>query len=341
MPGIFGGPFHIWEEKHREKRPNESRLDLLRKWVETLIKAKEVRSERDFFGRTLCGVSPYHHFSDDDIALLKQIAKDAGQLTDVDDMVSSMVREHKIADEEFKHWQKLQELVKELNTLSPRVPELEAQLEIQHQKLVELKEEIQQQRELAKLCEAERQSMEKCLDDERKQFESQLHQQRELAKLHEAERQSMEKRLDDERKQLSQLHHSPPDEYCDMIFTLELMKDPVVAADGFTYERKSIEQWFQTKNTSPNTGAALQHKNLIPNNSLRSQINQWNEKPSSTSVLVDAVGTAVDKAVTAGVSAVSAGVASINPRSVVSVGTAGVASINRRSTKRWDDCVIC
>ena len=159
MPGTFGGPFPEWEKGHSAKRPSESRRTLLEKWVSTLIKVKEVRSERNFFGGTFCGVSPYYHFSDDDIALLKQIARDAGQFTAVDDMVSSMVSEHKIADEEFKLCQKLQELVKELNTLSPRVPELEAQLEIQNQKLVELKKEIQQQRELAKLCEAERQSM--------------------------------------------------------------------------------------------------------------------------------------------------------------------------------------
>jgi hypothetical protein len=45
--------------------------------------------------------------------------------------------------------------------------------------------------------------------------------------------------------------------------------DPVVAADGFTYERASIERWFSDgKRTSPHTGAVLPNKILIPNRDL-------------------------------------------------------------------------
>lgn len=34
----------------------------------------------------------------------------------------------------------------------------------------------------------------------------------------------------------------------------EMMSDPVVAADGVTYERESIHKWFQKHNTSPVRG---------------------------------------------------------------------------------------
>ncbi len=50
------------------------------------------------------------------------------------------------------------------------------------------------------------------------------------------------------------------------------MVDPVVAADGHTYERHAIQRWFQTSNRSPLTGAVLAHLELVPNYSLLSSI---------------------------------------------------------------------
>jgi len=61
--------------------------------------------------------------------------------------------------------------------------------------------------------------------------------------------------------------------YCPI--TLELMTDPVIAADGHTYERSAIEDWFQNCGaapSSPKTNASLPHKGLIPNHALRSLI---------------------------------------------------------------------
>jgi hypothetical protein len=53
----------------------------------------------------------------------------------------------------------------------------------------------------------------------------------------------------------------------------DVMKDPVVAADGQTYERRCIEEHFdQHGRISPMTNAALDHAFLNPNNRLRSQI---------------------------------------------------------------------
>ena len=54
------------------------------------------------------------------------------------------------------------------------------------------------------------------------------------------------------------------------------MRDPVVCADGHTYDRPNIQQWFAGGNdTSPNTGARLPHLNLVPNHALRNSIEDF------------------------------------------------------------------
>lgn len=50
------------------------------------------------------------------------------------------------------------------------------------------------------------------------------------------------------------------------------MRDPVVAADGHTYDRAAIQHWLSAHHTSPLTGAALPHRHLTPNYALRSLI---------------------------------------------------------------------
>ena len=68
----------------------------------------------------------------------------------------------------------------------------------------------------------------------------------------------------------------PPAEYLCPI-TMMTMVDPVVTADGQTYERSAIEGWLLTRNTSPATGAVLRHKELAPNFALRKAIETWEE----------------------------------------------------------------
>ena len=54
--------------------------------------------------------------------------------------------------------------------------------------------------------------------------------------------------------------------------THELMRDPVVTADGMTYERTAIERWLIQHDTSPLTGTRLPHTQVIPNVLMRSVI---------------------------------------------------------------------
>ncbi|MCO5562165.1 hypothetical protein L7F22_015791 [Adiantum nelumboides] len=57
----------------------------------------------------------------------------------------------------------------------------------------------------------------------------------------------------------------------------EIMQNPCIAADGFTYERDAIKIWLEEHDTSPMTNLVLSHKALIPNFSLVSDIQEWNE----------------------------------------------------------------
>jgi serine/threonine protein kinase len=68
----------------------------------------------------------------------------------------------------------------------------------------------------------------------------------------------------------------PPAEYLCPI-NMTTMADPVVTADGQTYERSAIERWLRTRNTSPATGAVLPHKELAPNFALRQAIETWED----------------------------------------------------------------
>lgn len=63
--------------------------------------------------------------------------------------------------------------------------------------------------------------------------------------------------------------------------TMETMKDPVIAADGHTYERGAMEEWLSKNNTSPITNEILGHKLLTPNRILQSIIKRRNEEDFS------------------------------------------------------------
>jgi hypothetical protein len=52
------------------------------------------------------------------------------------------------------------------------------------------------------------------------------------------------------------------------------MVEPVVAADGHTYERVAIQRWLATSDKSPMTGSILIHKELVPNYGLMSSVRE-------------------------------------------------------------------
>lgn len=71
--------------------------------------------------------------------------------------------------------------------------------------------------------------------------------------------------------------------------TQELLYDPVVAADGHTYERAAIVEWLKTSNRSPNTNEALQNKNLVPNVTVRGLARKWAEENGVTIPVLPAI----------------------------------------------------
>ncbi|XP_057980034.1 U-box domain-containing protein 33 isoform X1 [Malania oleifera] len=73
----------------------------------------------------------------------------------------------------------------------------------------------------------------------------------------------------------SEEHKQIPPYFICPIFQ-EVMQDPHVAADGFTYEAEAIRGWLDSGNdTSPMTNHKLAHCNLVPNQAIRSAIQEW------------------------------------------------------------------
>ncbi|BDA41676.1 probable U-box domain-containing protein 37 at C-terminar half [Coccomyxa sp. Obi] len=62
-----------------------------------------------------------------------------------------------------------------------------------------------------------------------------------------------------------------PDAFCCPI-THDVLRDPVVACDGYSYERDAIKDWLRKHDTSPMTNEKLESKHLIPNLALRAAI---------------------------------------------------------------------
>ncbi|XP_048455515.1 WD repeat, SAM and U-box domain-containing protein 1 isoform X1 [Rhincodon typus] len=68
-----------------------------------------------------------------------------------------------------------------------------------------------------------------------------------------------------------------PDEFLCPI-SREIMTDPVIASDGYSYEREAIESWINTKKrTSPMTNKPLETSLITPNRTLKMAIDRWIE----------------------------------------------------------------
>jgi len=57
--------------------------------------------------------------------------------------------------------------------------------------------------------------------------------------------------------------------------SFKLMKTPVVAEDGFSYEKTEIETWLQKSATSPMNRSPIVNKNLYKNTALAVAIQAW------------------------------------------------------------------
>ncbi|CAH8381628.1 unnamed protein product [Eruca vesicaria subsp. sativa] len=69
----------------------------------------------------------------------------------------------------------------------------------------------------------------------------------------------------------------PAHYYCPIL--KEIMEDPQIAADGFTYEGKAIRAWIQNnQSVSPVTKNRLRHCELTPNHTLKSAIQEWRSR---------------------------------------------------------------
>ena len=78
-------------------------------------------------------------------------------------------------------------------------------------------------------------------------------------------------------KRLKASVHVPDGYVCPI--TVEVMEDPCIAADGNSYERRAIQAWFDRgKRTSPKTNEELPHTFLVPNNNLKSAIQDFLEE---------------------------------------------------------------
>jgi hypothetical protein len=77
-----------------------------------------------------------------------------------------------------------------------------------------------------------------------------------------------------EEQQQQQQQVAPPPALFLCPLTHEVMEDPVVAQDGYTYERAMITQWQARSCRSPMTNQPM-GRALLPNHALRSSIQEW------------------------------------------------------------------
>lgn len=70
--------------------------------------------------------------------------------------------------------------------------------------------------------------------------------------------------------------YAPGHYFCPIL--QEIMEDPYIAADGFTYEYEAIKAWLKRQKVSPVTKLRLQHFTLTPNHALLSAIQEWRSR---------------------------------------------------------------
>ncbi|XP_043851609.1 WD repeat, SAM and U-box domain-containing protein 1 isoform X2 [Dromiciops gliroides] len=85
------------------------------------------------------------------------------------------------------------------------------------------------------------------------------------------------RKIEELKVKVKSLSSGIPDEFLCPI-TRELMKEPVIASDGYSYEKEAIENWIsKKKRTSPMTNLVLPSLILTPNRTLKMAIDRWLE----------------------------------------------------------------
>ena len=78
----------------------------------------------------------------------------------------------------------------------------------------------------------------------------------------------------EQQRKSNRLSCNPPRQFMCPI-TRQLMRQPVVASDGHSYEFLAISKWLEGFIRSPMTGQEMTSKIIIPNFSLKSLIDEW------------------------------------------------------------------
>ncbi|PWA88505.1 U-box domain-containing protein kinase family protein [Artemisia annua] len=82
---------------------------------------------------------------------------------------------------------------------------------------------------------------------------------------------------DEAQRTTSMARTTPPNHFICPILK-DVMIDPCVAADGYTYDRRAIEKWFEESDNSPMTNLPLTSRSLTPNYTLFSAIMEWKSR---------------------------------------------------------------
>ena len=289
MPAAFGGTFAEYALK-KSAHPGATRTKVLLGWVKNLAKLRE-----EFKQKIRTVLPPYHHFDASDIAIIETIARDGRYSKEVASEFLILLQEIYSRNREIQPFNEgLSELrtnaeeLKRLERQSEEIAQQKALIVQQRESLVQQRESLVQQRELlAQQRELLAQQKDLLVQQHQElalQYQELTLQQQEFSQQQQEFSQQQQehkqrKKLFDKKQQLHQnVEVVDPEIFMDNIFTLDVMEEPVIAIDGFTYEKRCILEWFRTKITSPSTGAVLSSTNLIPNHSLKSQINHWREQ---------------------------------------------------------------
>mmetsp|Transcript_15948 Transcript_15948/g.29199 ORF Transcript_15948/g.29199 Transcript_15948/m.29199 type:complete len:265 (+) Transcript_15948:242-1036(+) len=102
-----------------------------------------------------------------------------------------------------------------------------------------------------------------------------------IAELRSAELEELREKLVKLEAEHAKLKDDDPPAYLLCPISHELMQEPVVTADGHTYEKRAIERWLKNHASSPITGLELSNKVLRPNFALKSALQSYMEKRAS------------------------------------------------------------